>query len=162
MKSIPIGKNYTCSDPLPTGPPPPPTYGDGSQTCLAYTLYLNATPTDALHATTLDQMKTQILADGNHPTTGIIATKWLPEALGRAGLSESVLDIILEPTAPSWMDQIAHGATTVRCTFNHGFCCVRASNIMVPQRYGAHFRQKVTLEDPIGSHACSREALPCV
>jgi hypothetical protein len=28
--------------------------------------------------------------------------------------------------------------------------------------YGARFRQKFTLEDAIGSHACSLEALACV
>jgi hypothetical protein len=31
-----------------------------------------------------------------------------------------------------------------------------------PAGCGARFRQKSTLDDAIGSHACSLEALPCV
>jgi hypothetical protein len=34
--------------------------------------------------------------------------------------------------------------------------------VMVGPLHGARFRQKLTLEDAIGSHACSLEALACV
>ena len=72
------------------------TYGDGSQAALAYTLFLGAPPTVALKAQTVAQLIAQIRRDNNHPTTGIIATKWLPEALSKAGRSDVVLDIARE------------------------------------------------------------------
>jgi hypothetical protein len=43
--------------------------------------------------------------------------------------------------------------------FNHGFCCARVSSIGLRLLYGARFRQESTLEDAIGSHAGSLEAL---
>ena len=107
------------------------TYGDGSQSVLAYTLFLDAAPTDEIREATLAQLVDAIAATSNHPTTGtvhlfvdlavsistvwnrrccagIIGTKWLPEALAKAHRPEVALDMV-----PSWMDQIAHNATTV-------------------------------------------------
>jgi hypothetical protein len=57
-------------------------------------------------------------------------------------------------------DMVYQGAVRV---FNHGFCCVRVGciglNDMVYQGAVRVFRQKFTLDDAIGSHACSLEAL---
>jgi hypothetical protein len=39
---------------------------------------------------------------------------------------------------------------------------VKALRGAVKLRHGSRFRQKFTLEDAIGSHACSLEALPYV
>lgn len=89
------------------------TYGDGSQAALSYTLFLDAPPTMAVRNASLANLVSQIMKDGMHPTTGIIATKWMPESLSKLGRSDVVLDMVLEPTAPSWMDQIGHNATTV-------------------------------------------------
>jgi hypothetical protein len=46
--------------------------------------------------------------------------------------------------------------------FQHGFCCVRVSSIGCDYCTVRVFRQDFALEDAIGSHACSLEALPCV
>ena len=67
MRSHPLGRNFTCG--LPTScsiPPrarspdanagPAPTYGDGSQAALAYTLFLEIPPTAALKAATAAQL----------------------------------------------------------------------------------------------------------
>ena len=126
MRALPLLANFSCSmrtaclaptpapAPTPTpAPAPAPTYGDGSQAALAYTLFLDAAPTPALQAATLAQLEARIAADGRTPTTGIIATKWLPEALSRAGRSRTALDMLLQPDAPGWLDQLAHNATTV-------------------------------------------------
>ena len=113
--SLNVGRNYTCADPRTpnTTTPSEPTYGDGSQVCLGYTMYLGVPPTSALLATTLGQLVARVATDGNHPTTGIIATKWMPEALGKHGRPDVVLDMVLQPGFPGWMDQIAQNATTI-------------------------------------------------
>jgi hypothetical protein len=49
----------------------------------------------------------------------------------------------------------------VRCAFSHGFCRVRVRSIGLRPLYGVRFRQKATLNDVIGSHACLRETLAC-
>ena len=86
---------------------------DQSQSVLAYTLFLGAPPTVEIRKATLAQLVAAIKKTDNHPTTGIIGTKWLPEALSKSGRSDVVLDMVLQTGAPSWMDQIAHNATTV-------------------------------------------------
>ena len=113
--------NFSCDLPtactIPAAAVAAPTYGDGSQAALAYAIFLEAAPTAALHAATVAQLVAK-LKEQSVPTTGIIATKWLPEALsGHAGAggprSDAVLDLVLQEQAPGWMDQISHNATTV-------------------------------------------------
>ena len=111
--SLKVGDNYTCADPLTPGNATAPTYGDGSQVCLGYTLFLSVPPTPELMDTTLKQLVARVATDGNHPTTGIIATKWMPEALGKHGRPDVVLDMVLQPGFPGWKDQVAQNATTV-------------------------------------------------
>eukprot|EP01043_Picozoa_sp_COSAG02_P063550 COSAG02_NODE_9039_length_2353_cov_1.752884_2_plen_322_part_00 len=114
LKSIPLGNNFTCNMPTKGSLVPSDiTYGDGSQSVLAYTLFLNAAPTPKIRDATLAQLVAAIKKTNNHPTTGIIGTKWLPEALSKLGRPDVVLDMVLQQGAPSWMDQIAHNATTV-------------------------------------------------
>ena len=48
-----------------------------------YTLFLDAAPTDEIRAAALAQLITAVKKTENHPTTGIIGTKWLPEALSK-------------------------------------------------------------------------------
>ena len=67
----------------------------------------------AVSDATLAQLVAAVNATNNHPTTGIIGTKWLPEAVSKLGRSDVALDMVLQTGAPSWMDQIAHNATTV-------------------------------------------------
>ena len=116
MRAIPLGHNFTCDMPLQGdlgGNASSMTYGDGSQAVLAYSLYLGVAPTPEIEASTIRQLVAAIDATGNHPTTGIIATKWLPEALSKLSRPEVVLNMVLQTGPPSWMDQIAHNATTV-------------------------------------------------
>lgn len=51
------------------------TYGDGSQACLSFTLFLGAAPTPEIQETTLQQLVDNIRNHDNHISTGIIATK---------------------------------------------------------------------------------------
>ena len=135
LKSVKLAENFSCD--MPTQGPKNAsgvTYGDGSQSVLAYTLFLDAAPTDEIREATLAQLVDAIATTSNHPTTGtvhlflavsistvwnrsrcagIIGTKWLPEALAKAHRPEVALDMVLQTGAPSWMDQIAHNATTV-------------------------------------------------
>ena len=116
MQAIPLGRNYTCDMPLDDdlgGNASTMTYGDGSQAALAYSLFLGAAPTPEIQASTTRQLVAAIAATKNHPTTGIIATKWLPEALSKLSRPKVVLDMVLQTGPPSWMDQISHNATTV-------------------------------------------------
>ena len=116
MTAIPLGVNFTCDMPLKrssSNTSAMTIYGDGSQAALAYSLFLGAPPTPEIQASTVRQLVDAIAATGNHPTTGIIATKWLPEALSKLSRPEVVLDMVLQTGPPSWMDQIAHNATTV-------------------------------------------------
>lgn len=113
LKSVKLGDNFTCGMPTKGMNTSAVTYGDGSQSVLAYTLFLGAAPTTEIHEATLAQLVAAIKKTNNHPTTGIIGTKWLPEALSKLDRPDVVLDMVLQTGAPSWMDQIAHNATTV-------------------------------------------------
>lgn len=114
LKSVKLADNFTCDMPTKGSlVPTDTTYGDGSQSVLAYTLFLNAAPTQKIRDATLAQLVAAIQKTNNHPTTGIIGTKWLPEALSKLGRPDVVLDMVLQTGAPSWMDQIEHNATTV-------------------------------------------------
>ncbi len=119
LKSVKLGDNFTCDMPTKVIDPKnlsEVTYGDGSQSVLAYTLFLGVPPTPKIREATLAQLVAAIQKSNNHPTTGIIGTKWLPEALSKLGRPDVVLDMVLQTGAPSWMDQIAHNATVSMST----------------------------------------------
>ena len=48
-----------------------------------------------------------------HVTTGFIGTRYLPEVLADHGYSQLVYRLLIQPTAPSWMDMLKDGASAI-------------------------------------------------
>ena len=48
-----------------------------------------------------------------HVTTGFIGTRYLPEVLADYGYSDLVYRLLIQPTAPSWMDMLKDGASAI-------------------------------------------------
>lgn len=50
---------------------------------------------------------------GYHVTTGFIGTRYLPEVLADYGYTDVVYKLLIQPTAPSWMDMLKNGASAI-------------------------------------------------
>jgi alpha-L-rhamnosidase len=48
-----------------------------------------------------------------HVTTGFIGTRFLPEVLADYGYGDVVYKLLIQPTAPSWMDMLKGGASAI-------------------------------------------------
>lgn len=48
-----------------------------------------------------------------HVTTGFIGTRFLPEVLADYGYADVVYKLLVQPTAPSWMDMLKSGLTSI-------------------------------------------------
>ena len=48
-----------------------------------------------------------------HVTTGFIGTRFLPEVLADYGYADVVYKLLIQPTAPSWMDMLKDGASAI-------------------------------------------------
>lgn len=48
-----------------------------------------------------------------HVTTGFIGTRFLPEVLADYGYSDLVYRLLIQPSAPSWMDMLKNGASAI-------------------------------------------------
>lgn len=48
-----------------------------------------------------------------HVTTGFIGTRYLPEVLADHGYADVVYKLLVQPTAPSWMDMLKGGASAI-------------------------------------------------
>ena len=48
-----------------------------------------------------------------HVTTGFIGTRYLPEVLADYGYSDTVYRLLVQPSAPSWMDMLKNGASAI-------------------------------------------------
>lgn len=48
-----------------------------------------------------------------HVTTGFIGTRFLPEVLADYGYADVVYKLLVQPTAPSWMDMLKGGLTSI-------------------------------------------------
>ncbi len=90
-------------------------YNDGSQMANAFPLFLGIVP---------DDKKTQVLnnlvndiaeKNGNHLTTGVLGTKYMPEALAQCGSAGVAWKIINQKTAPGWDDMMEK--YTTMCEF---------------------------------------------
>jgi alpha-L-rhamnosidase len=98
------------------------TYGDGTQTCLTYALYLGAVPAANDADVFASLIKAIYVGDSisksqctSQPclTTGIIATKWIMELLSIRGRTDVGLDLAFKTDYPSWGYMAAMNATTV-------------------------------------------------
>ncbi len=90
-------------------------YSDGSQMANAFPLFLGLVPSE-LKQRVLDNLVHDIVVKNNtHLTTGVLGTKYLPEALAQAGMGEVAWKLINQKTAPSWNDMM--NKYTTMCEF---------------------------------------------
>ncbi len=77
-------------------------YNDGSQMANAFPLFLGLAP-DSLKDRVLKNLITDIVEKNNtHLTTGVLGTKYMPEALAMMGRADVAWGIITQKSAPSW------------------------------------------------------------
>jgi len=90
-------------------------YNDGSQMANAFPLYLGIVP-EKLKSKVLDNLvKDIVVNNATHLTTGVLGTKYMPEALARLGRADVAWGIINQKTSPSW-NEMMKKYTTV-CEF---------------------------------------------
>ena len=90
-------------------------YNDGSQMANSFPLYLGIVP-ENMKSRVLDNLvKDIVINHSSHLTTGVLGTKYLPEALVREGRSDVAWQIINQKSAPSWNDMM--NRYTTMCEF---------------------------------------------
>jgi alpha-L-rhamnosidase len=90
-------------------------YNDGSQMANAFPLFLGLVPENSKQAV-LNNLVTDILDKNSaHLTTGVLGTKYMPEALAQMGRADVAWKIINQKTAPSWNDMMEKYTTV--CEF---------------------------------------------
>jgi alpha-L-rhamnosidase len=88
------------------------TYGDGRQTTSILPLAFGIVPPDKVAAVGAKLADTILTKDGGHLDTGIFGTRYLPEALAKAGRIDVALTVLRQQTYPGFGYEIARGATT--------------------------------------------------
>lgn len=90
-------------------------YTDGSQMANAFPLFLGLVPENE-KLRVLDNLVRDIeVTNSNHLTTGVLGTKYMPEALAQYGRADVAWNIINQKTYPSW-NSMMEKYTTV-CEF---------------------------------------------
>jgi alpha-L-rhamnosidase len=90
-------------------------YNDGSQMANSFPLYLGIVP-EKLRSEVLDNLVNDIVAmHNNHLTTGVLGTKYMPEALAMEGRADIAWDIINQSSSPSWNEMMRK--YTTMCEF---------------------------------------------
>ncbi len=90
-------------------------YNDGSQMANAFPLYLGIVPED-MQQKVLDNLVNDIVVNNSgHLTTGVLGTKYMPEALAQNGRADVAWGIINQKTSPCW-NEMMKKYTTV-CEF---------------------------------------------
>ena len=90
-------------------------YNDGSQMANAFPLFLGLVP-DEFKAKVFENLVTDIVVTNNtHLTTGVLGTKYMPEALAQLSRTDVVWELINQKTYPSW-NSMMEKYTTV-CEF---------------------------------------------
>ena len=90
-------------------------YNDGSQMANSFPLYLGIVP-DVKKQKVLDNLVKDIVVNNDtHLTTGVLGTKYMPEALAREGRSDIAWGIINQKSPPSWNEMMSK--YTTMCEF---------------------------------------------
>ena len=90
-------------------------YLSGTQMDNAFPLFLGLVP-EELKAKVLENLVVDIVkTNDTHLTTGVLGTKYMPEALAQFGEFDVAWDIINQKTYPSWNDMMSKYTTT--CEF---------------------------------------------
>ncbi|MGW5740664.1 family 78 glycoside hydrolase catalytic domain [Amycolatopsis sp. NPDC003861] len=88
------------------------TYGDGRQTTSILPLAFGMVPPDKVAAVGAKLVETILTKDAGHLDTGIFGTRYLPEALAKAGRIDVALTVLRQRTYPGFGYEISRGATT--------------------------------------------------
>ncbi len=90
-------------------------YNDGSQMANAFPLYLGIVP-QKLESKVVDNLVRDIVIKHNyHLTTGVLGTKYMPEALALEGHADIAWRIINQKSSPCWNDMMK--SYTTMCEF---------------------------------------------
>ena len=90
-------------------------YNDGSQMANSFPLYLGIVP-DSLEKKIVDNLVYDIVKKNDtHLTTGVLGTKYMPEALAKFGRKNVAWSIINQKTSPGWNDMMKK--YTTMCEF---------------------------------------------
>lgn len=90
-------------------------YEDGSQMANAFPLYLGIVPENLESRVLNNLMKDIVVNNNNHLTTGVLGTKYMPEALAQLGRADVAWKIINQKSAPSWNNMMRRYTTV--CEF---------------------------------------------
>src|SRR5690606_5379762 len=90
-------------------------YNDGSQMANAFPLYLGIVPEEAKGMVLENLINDIEIKNENHLTTGVLGTKYMPEALAQFGRADVAWNIINQRTYPGW-NSMMEKYTTV-CEF---------------------------------------------
>jgi len=90
-------------------------YTDGSQMANAFPIFLEIVPEDAKNKVLENLVNDIAINNDNHLTTGVLGTKYMPEALAKNGRADVAWDIINQKTYPGW-NSMMEKYTTV-CEF---------------------------------------------
>jgi alpha-L-rhamnosidase len=88
------------------------TYDTGSQTAQAIGLVLDLFPQDH-RAKALELLVADIRKHSNHVTAGDIGFHYVVRALSDAGRSDVLYDLLSQTSKPSYLEQVANGATAL-------------------------------------------------
>jgi alpha-L-rhamnosidase len=90
-------------------------YNDGSQMANSFPLYLGIVPGKFKPAVIENLVNDITVRHKNHLTTGVLGTKYMPEALAREGRADIAWRIINQKTPPGWNDMMKR--YTTMCEF---------------------------------------------
>ncbi len=90
-------------------------YEDGSQMANAFPLFLGIIPENLKSRVLSNLVKDIVMNNNMHLTTGVLGTKYMPEALAQLGRADVAWGVINQKSAPSW-NEMMRRYTTV-CEF---------------------------------------------
>ena len=92
-----------------------------TQTASVLALRFGLVP-DSLRAAVAARLVDDIAAHGGHLTTGFLGSAYVLPVLSETGHDSVAFRLLLEPTFPSWLYEVKHGATTIweRWNGDHG------------------------------------------
>jgi hypothetical protein len=88
--------------------------GTGTSTQCAYALALkfDLLPT-ALHPAVAQFLENDVIAKGNHLSTGFVGVSYLLPVLTESGKKDTAYTLLMQDTFPSWLFSVKLGATTI-------------------------------------------------
>jgi alpha-L-rhamnosidase len=90
-------------------------YNDGSQMANAFPLYLGIVPDDLKNKVLDNLINDIVVKNSSHLTTGVLGTKYMPEALARLGSADVAWKIINQKSSPGWNEMMSK--YTTMCEF---------------------------------------------